>query len=188
MTYFYLFLEFFKTGLFAVGGGMATIPFLYEIASRYDWFTTANLVDMIAISESTPGPVGINMATFAGFMAAGVPGSLLATFSLVLPAYIIILMIAGMLDKFQSNRYVQNAFAGLRPTVVGLLTVASIAIFKVTFFTEEGSSLMGWVHAIDLKAVILFAGLFFGIVKFKKHPVIYIAIGAVLGVLVHQCF
>ena len=104
MIYFYLFLEFFKTGLFAIGGGMATIPFLYEIASNYDWFTTSNLVDMIAISESTPGPVGINMATFAGFMSGGVLGSLTATFALVLPAYIIIICIAGMLDKFQSGK------------------------------------------------------------------------------------
>ena len=187
MIYFYLFLEFFKTGLFAIGGGMATIPFLYEIASKYDWFTTSNLVDMIAISESTPGPVGINMATFAGFMSGGVLGSLTATFALVLPADIIIICIAGMLDKFQSNRYVQNAFAGLRPTVVGLLTVASIAIFRVTFFTEEGKTFMEWIHAIDIRAVVIFAGLFFGIMKFKKHPVIYIAIGAVLGVVVHQC-
>lgn len=186
MIYFYLFLEFFKTGLFAIGGGMATIPFLYEIASRYDWFTTSDLVNMIAISESTPGPVGINMATFAGFMAAGVPGGLLATFSLVLPAYIIIICIAGVLDKFQRNRYVQNAFAGLRPAVVGLLSVASVAIFKVTFLKQTGGGLGDWLQAIDYPAVILFAVLLFGVMKFKKHPILYIVIGAVVGVVFHQ--
>ncbi|MGN0170985.1 MAG: chromate transporter [Lachnospiraceae bacterium] len=188
MIYFYLFLEFFKTGLFAIGGGMATIPFLYEIASKYDWFTTANLVDMIAISESTPGPVGINMATFAGFMAGGIYGGLLATFSLVLPAYIIIICIAGVLDKFQSNRYVQNAFAGLRPAVVGLLLTASIAIFKVTFFKQEGNGLLEWIRAADIPAVIFFVVLLFSVMKFKKHPIIYIIIGAVFGVLFHQYF
>ena len=183
MTYLYLVLEFFKAGLFAIGGGMATIPFLYEIAEHYDWFTTTDLVDMIAISESTPGPVGVNMATFAGFVSEGVLGSILATFALVLPAYIIILFIAGMLDKFQSDRYVKNAFEGLRPAVVGLLTVASIAIVKVTFFTKEAKSLAGYLSVIDIKAIVLFAVLFFGVMKFKKHPVIYILIGAVAGIV-----
>lgn len=185
MIYLLLFLEFFKSGLFAIGGGMATIPFLYEIAKNYPWFTTSDLVDMIAISESTPGPVGINMATFAGFMADGPLGSIVATLALVLPAYIIILCIARMLDKFQKNKYVQNAFAGLRPAVVGLLTVASIAIFKVTFFIGENTSVMEYVKAIDYKAVILFALLLFGIMKFKKHPVVYIGIGALVGILIN---
>lgn len=185
MIFLLLFFEFFKSGLFAIGGGMATIPFLYEIAQKYPWFTTSDLVDMIAISESTPGPVGVNMATFAGYMAEGVLGSIVATLSLVLPAYIIILCIARVLNKFQSNKYVKNAFAGLRPAVVGLLFVASIAIFKVTFFTEQAKTFMGYANAIDYKAVIMFAVLLFGVFKFKKHPVVYIGIGAVLGILLN---
>lgn len=185
MIYLYLFIEFFKSGLFAIGGGMATIPFLYEIAKKYPWFTTSDLVDMIAISESTPGPVGINMATFAGYMANGVIGSLVSTLALVMPAYIIILCIARILDKFQSNKYVKNSFLGLRPAVVGLLTTASIAIFRVTFFTEQAETFMGYMNAIDYKAVIVFVLLLFGVLKFKKHPVIYIGIGAFLGIILN---
>ncbi len=186
MILLYLIFEFFKTGLFAIGGGMATIPFLYEIASRHDWYTTADLVDMIAISESTPGPVGVNMATFAGFMANGVVGSIVATLSLVLPAYLIIIIIAGMLDKFQKNKYVKNAFEGLRPAVVGLLTVASIAIVKVSFFTAEAKNLQEYISAIDYKAIVLFAVIFFGVMKFKKHPIIYIGIGAIVGIVLNM--
>lgn len=188
MTFLYLFLEFFKSGLFAIGGGMATIPFLYEIAKNYDWYTTAELVDMIAISESTPGPVGVNMATFAGYLAGGVPGSILATLSLVLPSYIIIIIIARMLDAFQKNKYVKNAFDGLRPTVVGLLTVASFAIVKVSFLKEEVKEIGKLMTAIDWKAVVLFAIIFAAIVKFKKHPIVYIGAGAVAGILLNMQF
>ena len=95
MIFLQLFYEFFKIGLFAVGGGMATIPFLMDLTSRYSWFTMADLTNMIAVSESTPGPIGINMATYAGFNAAGIPGALCATLSLVLPAWIIIILIAS---------------------------------------------------------------------------------------------
>ncbi|MBE5906009.1 MAG: chromate transporter [Lachnospiraceae bacterium] len=185
MTYLLLFLEFFKTGLFAIGGGMATIPFLYEIAGRYDWYTTSELVNMIAISESTPGPVGVNMATFAGYLAANVPGSILSTFALVLPSYLIILIIARMLDKFQKNPYVKNAFEGLRPTVVGLLAVASFAIVKVTFLTGTVKKTEDLLNFIDFKAVILFIILFAAVMKLKKHPIIYIGLGALAGILIN---
>lgn len=185
MTFLYLFLEFFKTGLFAIGGGMATIPFLYEIATNYDWYTTADLVDMIAVSEATPGPVGVNMATFAGYMAGKIPGSFVATLSLVLPAYCIILCIAGMLDKFQNSSIVQRAFWGLRPAVVGLLTVASLAIFKVTFFTEELTDVTQMFALIDLRAVVIFIVLLVGIMKLKKHPLLYILAGAAAGIIMN---
>lgn len=184
MNLLFLFMEFFKTGLFAIGGGMATIPFLYEIASKYDWFTTKDLVDMIAISESTPGPIGVNMSTFAGFQANGILGALVATLSLVLPSYIIICFIATILERFQKSRFVKGAFLGLRPAVVGLLLMASIQIFKVSLFKEAPVSLLTIIPNIDYVAVILFALLLFGIIKFKKHPVVYIGIGALLGILI----
>lgn len=184
MTYLYLFLEFFKTGLFAVGGGMATIPFLYEIARKYDWYSTSQLIDMIAVSQATPGPVGVNMATFAGFLAGSFAGSVLATFALVLPSYIIVVIIARMLQAFKKNVYVQNSFLALRPAVVGLLFTASCAIFQVSLFLDGTfKSLQDYIDLIDYKAWILFALLFAGIIKFKKHPVLYIVIGAVAGVL-----
>ncbi|MCR4956782.1 MAG: chromate transporter [Lachnospiraceae bacterium] len=188
MTYLYLIYEFIKTGLFAIGGGMATIPFLHEVALKYDWFNTADLVDMIAISESTPGPIGVNMATFAGFEAAGVGGAVVSTLALVFPSYIIIMIIAGMMEKFQKNTYVQNSFVGLRPAVVGLLTVASVAIFKVSFFTEAGKTLEQWIGYFDYKAFVVFALLLFGVMKLKKHPIIYIGIGAVAGIVLQTYF
>lgn len=110
MIFLQLFYEFFKIGLFAVGGGMATIPFLMDLTSRYSWFTMADLTNMIAVSESTPGPIGINMATYAGFNAAGIPGALCATLSLVLPAWIIIILIAKFMSSFSENKYVKGAF------------------------------------------------------------------------------
>ena len=185
MTYFYLIFEFFKTGLFAIGGGMATIPFLYEIAKNYDWFTTEQLIDMIAISESTPGPVGVNMATFAGYMAQGLGGGIVSTLFLVLPSYLVICIIARVLNKFQESKIVQNAFEGLRPAVTGLLSAATLAIFRVAFFTEAGTTVMEWVKAIDVKAVILFVALFFAVRIWKKHPIVYIIAGAVLGIVLN---
>ena len=108
-----LFWEFFKTGLFAVGGGMATLPFLYDISARTGWFTTGQLADMIAVSESTPGPIGVNMATYVGFTAAGVPGAAVATLGLVTPSVIVILIVARVLAAFRQNKYVDAAFYGL---------------------------------------------------------------------------
>ena len=188
MTYLQLFFEFFKTGLFAIGGGMATIPFLTEIADKYPWYTKKELIDMIAVSESTPGPVGVNMATFAGFTAGGVLGALIATLSLVLPSYIIILIIARMMNKFRDNKYVNYAFTGLRPAVVALMGSAALSIFGIAFLPGEQG---GLVERLDIKAVILFAVLFLimhaltapSAKKIKIHPVVYIIVGAIVGII-----
>ena len=115
--YILLFLEFFKTGLFSIGGGLATLPFLYDIADKYPWFDRAVLADMIAVSESTPGPIGINMATYVGYETGGILGGILATVALVLPSVIIIIIIAKFLNKFNENKIVKSAFYGLRPAV-----------------------------------------------------------------------
>ena len=104
-----LFWEFFKTGLFSVGGGMATLPFLYRMSETQGWFTSAQLADMVAVSESTPGPIGVNMATYVGFTVAGIPGAVIATIGLVTPSIIVILLIARVLQKFRQNRYVDAA-------------------------------------------------------------------------------
>lgn len=121
MIYLQLFYEFFKTGLFAVGGGLATIPFLSAMTDKYTWFTKAQLADMIAVAESTPGPIGVNTATFAGYNAAGIPGAIIATLSLVLPSYIIILAISKALQKFRDNKYVNDAFTVFARRRRGLL-------------------------------------------------------------------
>ena len=132
MIYVQLFLAFFKTGLFAVGGGLATLPFLYEISDTWHWFSHADIADMIAISESTPGAIGINMSTYAGFLTAGVPGGFIATLGLGTPCVIIILIIARILKKFKDNPYVEKAFYGLR--------AASIAMISASFCMESHSS------------------------------------------------
>ena len=129
-----LFWEYFKTGLFAVGGGMATLPFLSDMGSRTGWFTQAQLADMIAVSESTPGPIGVNMATYVGYVTAGIPGSLAATIGLVTPSVIIILIIAGFLQKFRSNKTVDAVFYGLRPCSIGLIAAAGLLVGKIALF------------------------------------------------------
>ena len=121
MIYLQLFYEFFKTGLFAVGGGLATLPFLYDMADRTGWFTRTQLADMLAVSESTPGPIGVNMATYVGYVTRGIPGAIVSTLGLVTPSVIVILIIAAFLKAFRHNRYVEAAFYGLRPASTAMV-------------------------------------------------------------------
>ena len=127
-----LMFEFFKTGLFSVGGGLATLPFLYEMSDKTGWFSHADIADMIAISESTPGAIGINMSTYAGYKTAGIPGGILASLSLAAPSVIIILIIAKFLKKFRENPNVEGAFYGLRPASIAMITAAGLNVAKVT--------------------------------------------------------
>ena len=177
-----LFIEFFKTGLFSIGGGLATLPFLFQMAEKYGWFTTEQLTNMIAVSESTPGPIGINIATYVGFTthSLGVPGAIFATLSLVLPSVIVILIIAGFLEKFKENKIVKNVFYGLRAAVVGLLAVSFLTVLKTTFVIPGAAELL---HMVDYRKVILFAVLLFLVLKFKKHPILYVGIGALAGIV-----
>ena len=182
MTLLKLFIEFFKTGLFAVGGGLATIPFLTAMTEKYDWFTPQQLADMIAVAESTPGPIGVNTATFAGFRAAGIPGAVIATFGLVLPSFLIILAIAGALQKYKSNPLVQNAFSGLRPASTGLIAAAGWSVLKTAL---SGADIMG----ISLPAVLLFAAIMIlsNTKKLKSlHPAAFIGLAAVVGIVVEM--
>jgi len=181
--YLRLFWEFFKTGLFAVGGGMATLPFLYDISDRTGWFTHAQLADMIAVSESTPGPIGVNMATYVGFLSGGVPGAVIATLGLITPSVIVILLVAAFLQTFRDNKYVNAAFYGLRPASAALITAAGLAVVRVSFF--RGGVLSA--GTLDLRAVALAAALLAltrGIKKTRGlHPIVWIGASAVVGVL-----
>ncbi len=184
MIYLRLFIEFFQIGLFAIGGGLATLPFLEKLSQSTGWFTLADLTDMIAISESTPGPIGINMATYAGFKTAGVPGSIIATIGEVLPCVILVLIVARFLKRFSENRIVQAVFYGLRAASVGLivaagLSVLQISLLNVPLWRQSGqlSDLIQW------KGVVLAAALFFIIKKWKPHPVVTIAASAVVGIV-----
>ena len=181
MIYLRLFYEFFKTGLFAIGGGLATLPFLRDMAAKTGWFTEAALADMIAISESTPGPIGVNMATYAGYSAGGNLGALSATLGLITPAILTIFLVAKILDAFRDNKYVNAVFYGLRPAVAGLIAAAGITVAKASLLClpYKGSvlALFHWPSvAIFVVAFVLFK-------VFKKHPIWYLAASALAGIL-----
>lgn len=181
MIYFTLFIEFFKIGLFSIGGGMATIPFLIDLTTHYNWFTAHELTDMIAVSESTPGPIGINVATYAGFQTAGILGAFVSTFALVLPAFIIIILIARFMSSFSDNPSVQAVFTGIRPVVTALILAAVWEIARLTFFTNVTGSLT----PLALPCVLgmgLFALMQIPKIKYL-HPVLWILGGAMLGVI-----
>lgn len=184
MTYLLLFYEFFKTGLFSVGGGMATIPFLYDMADQYPWFTRQDLADMIAISESTPGAFGVNMATYAGYRADGILGSLVATFALVLPSILVILIVARFLKQFRENRFVNGAFDTLRPVVAGIIAAICLDLLKIAVLRPE-LFLQTWQVAdlFQWPNLLLFAIMLLLVFRWKKHPVVYIGIGAFAGIV-----
>lgn len=192
-VYLRLFFEFFKTGLFAVGGGMATLPFLKIMGESTGWFTQTDLMNMLAVSESTPGPVGINMATYVGFTTAGLTGSIVATIGEVTPSIVIIMVIAAMLAKFRDSKYVANAFYGLRPASTGLIGAAGAGVVLQVFAgisSSSGDSIFTKYSgggAISIKAVIL-AAIIFVLSRYVKqtknlHPIVFIAISAVAGVV-----
>ena len=178
-----LFLEFFKTGLFSVGGGLATLPFLYEMSEKTGWFTRWDIADMIAISESTPGAIGINMSTYAGFKTAGVTGGIVASLGLALPSLIIIILIAKFLNKFDENKYVQRAFYGLRPASIAMITAAGLNVAKITLF-DTFTGLPPWMAYAYVKwpAVIMAVCLFVAMKKLKWHPVVFLALSALIGI------
>jgi chromate transporter len=183
-----LFFEFFKTGLFAVGGGMATLPFLYDISARTGWYTTEMLADMIAVSESTPGPIGVNMATYVGFVTAGIPGAIIATLGLITPSIIIILLIARALKAFRENPTVEAAFYGLRPCSVGLIAAAGFLVIKLALFNTELYQASGkLIDLFDFKAIALAAVLLVCTRYVKKlkglHPIFFILASAVIGIV-----
>ncbi|MBE6062660.1 MAG: chromate transporter [Clostridium butyricum] len=182
--YILLFIEFFKTGLFAVGGGLATLPFLINLTFKYDWFDKSMLADMVAVSQSTPGPIGINVATYAGFHSAGILGGLTATFGIVLPSLIVIILIAKFLEKFKNNHYVDAIFQGLRPASIGLIAVAAFEVIKIALLNIDlFQTTHNIVDLFYIKSIVFFVIIFLSIMKYKKHPIVYIGIAAVIGML-----
>ena len=169
MLFVQLVYEFFKTGLFSFGGGYATLPFLYHISETYGWFTSKRLSDMIAVSTITPGPLGVNVATFSGFATAGLLGAFVATTAVVLPSYIIVIIVFKLLEKFRQNKHVQAAIYALKPAGCGLLTAVGIQIFRE--------------NVTNLWAVFLFIGLLILSCKSKRDPLIYLGISAILGII-----
>ena len=195
MIYLQLFWEFFKTGLFAVGGGMATIPFLYDLSDKTGWFTHNDLANMIAVGESTPGPIGVNMATYVGFITgmkdAGIPtailGAVTATLGLISPSVIVILLIAAILKSFRDNKYVNNAFYGLRPASTGLIAAAGFTVVAANLFFSNAWAQGNFLGAFNWKGIALAAVLWLltnVIKKTKKwHPIVFITISALGGII-----
>ena len=168
MIYLKLFLEFFHIGLFSFGGGYATLPFLYHIADVQKWYTTKQLADMIAISSITPGPIGVNVATFAGFKTAGIVGSLIATTSVILPSFIIVVLISKVLEQFKHNKYVRSVIYTLKPAGCGLLAAVGVDMF---------------INNINIPGMILLAGLFFASLTEKRDPLFYLGVSALVGLI-----
>lgn len=168
MIYIKLFLEFFHIGLFSFGGGYATLPFLYHIADVQKWYTTKQLSDMIAISSITPGPVGVNVATFAGYTTSGILGAFVATVSVILPSLIIVVIISKLLEQFKHNKYVQSVIYTLKPAGCGLLAAVGVDMF---------------VNNINLLGMFLLAGLFWASLTEKRDPLFYLAVSALVGLI-----
>jgi len=168
-TLFYLIYEFFKIGVFSVGGGYATMPFLYQLIHDYGWYTTDELTNMIAISMITPGPVGVNMATFAGFKTLGIIGSVLATIALIIPSFFFVILISKLLYKFNENFWVKSVLYSLKPAGCGLLTAVGLG-----FIIDN-------IKCFPAVCLLLF--LFIISFKFKKNPLYYFLFAAIIGIL-----
>ena len=190
MIYLRLFFEFFKTGLFSVGGGLATIPFLQDMGETTGWFTNQELTTMIAVSESTPGPMGVNMATYVGYEIAGIPGAVIATLGLIFPSIVVIVIIAGFLQKFRQSKAVDAVFQGLRPASTALIASAGLSVaVSVLLFHQSGHEIAPG-QAVPLTQLfywpaIALAAAVFVLMKWsplkKLHPIVFIAFAAVVG-------
>jgi len=186
MIYLQLFYEFFITGLFMFGGGLAAIPFLQQMGEKTGWFGAVELMDMIAISEATPGPIGVNMATYAGYTVAGIPGGIIATAGIILPSVIIALIIARLLVKFKENSYVEYALYGLRPASLGLIAAVGITVLCLVLFGVEIRFMNDLqLFSLDIRTFLFAVILFVMTNLYKKaHPAIFLAASAVIGVFI----
>ena len=188
MIYLRLFWEFFKVGLFSVGGGLATLPFLYSLGAKTGWFSTADVANMLAVSESTPGPIGVNMATYAGVDCAGVLGGVVATLGLVTPSVIVIVLIAMALQAFRANKYVDAAFYTLHPASTGLIAAAGWSVFALVLVNLDAyrasyqqADLLQWKNLILFAVIWVLTNL---VKPLKKlHPVVFLALAAVVGIV-----
>lgn len=188
MIYLRLFWKFFKVGLFSVGGGLATLPFLYSLGAKTGWFSTADVANMLAVSESTPGPIGVNMATYAGFDCAGVLGGVVATLGLVTPSVIVIVLIAMALQAFRTNKYVDAAFYTLHPASTGLIAAAGWSVFALVLVNLDAyrasyqlADLLQWKNLILFAVIWVLTNL---VKPLKKlHPVVFLALAAVVGIV-----
>jgi chromate transporter len=182
-----LYAEFFKIGVFSVGGGLATLPFLFHLAEKYSWLTAENIGNYLAIAQSSPGAIGVNMASQTGFAAYGIPGAILAAFGLVSPAIVIIIIVSRVLAAFRENKTVAAIFQGLRPAACGLLAAAGFGVWKLVLWTgaasgipasESPAALLNYIRWRELAIFIIIFAL---IRKCRWHPIVYIILGGAVG-------
>lgn len=172
---------FIKIGLFAIGGGLATLPFIYQLSQDTGWVSYADISNMIAVAESTPGPIGINIATYVGYLTAHIPGAIMAPLALTAPSVLICVSISKMLDKVKSSPLVQSIFDSLRPASAGLILVAGLNMALMTYWGDLPKTLLGWL-GLDWKLVVLSAALLFFLKKYKPHPILLILAAALAGI------
>ena len=182
MIYLQLFYAFFKIGLFGFGGGYAMLSMIQgEVVTRYDWVSTQEFTDIVAISQSTPGPIGINAATYVGFTATGsIWGSVIATFAVVLPSLIMMLTISKFFLKYQKHPAVEAVFSGLRPAVVGLLASAPLVLMNVENFGSPTDDTYTFVISI-----IIFLVAFIGTKKYHANPILMIIACGIAGLILY---
>ena len=186
--YILLYFEFFKIGLFSLGGGYATLPFLYHMSEQYQWFSSTELTQMLAISSITPGPVGLNVATYAGFKTAGIIGSIIATSAIMMPSYFMVIVISKMLKKFKNNFFIESALYALRPATAAMIGAVSIRLFKdcvIRSIEFDSFSIVKLTAFIDIKAIFLVICLFIFSFHYKRDPLIFLLIGATAGIFLH---
>ena len=184
MIYLRLFYEFFKTGLFAIGGGLATLPFLSEMSNKFGWFSQEEIANMLAVSESTPGPIGVNMATYVGNTTIGVAGGVITSIALVLPSYLVVLAVTKVMERFKENPFVQSSMKTLRPASVGMVSAAILGVLQSVLLDSTALASMQWTSVLIVPNLLLFASLLLCCFKFDKlHPLVFLSIGAIAGIV-----
>lgn len=182
-----LFVEYFKTGLFAVGGGLATVPFIRDMGATYGWITETELANIIAIAESTPGPIGVNAATYVGYLVCGIPGAIFATLGLVTPSVIIIILVAKAIKKYSDSYMVQSLFKALRPAAIGLITAAGFSLLLTSLGVKANFAQFtfsaNWYSLLKLGIYVVFTFFAFWKKTAKIHPLFFILAGGVLGAI-----
>jgi chromate transporter len=180
MSLVFLLARFAQIGLFAIGGGLATLPFLFQLAEEVDWLTPELIGNMLAVAQSFPGAIGVNLATYVGFQRVGFAGALVSALGLISPSIVISIFVARILNAFKANVLVKAVFSGLRPAAGGLLLAAGFGAIKLSLYTSAFSV---WYEAIRWRELVLFVALFLCIRRFKAHPICYIAAAGVAGVV-----
>lgn len=184
MTLLSLFRVFFQVGLFTIGGGLVAIPIIQEKVIPLGWVSQEMFYNMIAISESTPGPIGVNMATFVGYERAGIPGAVIATLGCIMPCFIITILIARFFARYNEKPVVRYAMYGVRAAVCGLIATAAYSVLNITVITKDRFFETNRIFDIvDFPALLIFIGIFVLYRVFKKHPLWYILLGAICGAI-----